>query len=96
MESTESREPRSNIRYVCSDCIKEMYPRAGTFTPDEVLASSHIKANFDKEHMWLAIVKVTDKGVRATVDNDPVQPRSPPYGAEVFVVFSKIEDIGSF
>lgn len=85
-------EPRSNIRYVCSDCSKELYPRAGTFTPDEVRASSHIKANFDGEHMWLKVVKITDQGVLATVDNQPERPGSPPYGAEVFIPFSKIED----
>ncbi len=88
------REPDSNIVYTCSDCSKEMYPRAGTFTADEVRASSHIKANFDSEHMWVKIVKVTDQGVNGTVDNDPVRPGSPPCGAEVFIVFSKIEDIG--
>jgi len=34
------REPESNLRYMCSDCRKEMYPRAGSFTSDEVKAAS--------------------------------------------------------
>lgn len=89
-------EPRSNIEYFCSDCIKEKYPRAGTFTPDEVKASSHVKANFDGEHMWLVVGKVTDQGVVGTVDNDPTRSGSPPYGTEVFIAFGKIEDIGKF
>lgn len=89
-------EPRDNIVYVCSDCIKGMYPRAGTFTPDEVRASSHIKANFDGEHMWIEVVTVTEQGVKGTVANDPERSGSPPYDAEVFIAFGKIEDIGSF
>lgn len=89
-------EPRDNIAYVCSDCIKELYPRAGTFTPDELRFANHIKANFDKEHMWIEIVNVTDEGVSGTVANEPERPKSPPYGAKVFIVFSKIEDIGRF
>jgi len=89
-------EPRSNIRYTCSECIREMYPRAGSFTPDEVRAASHVKANFDGEHMWVEVDKVTDQGVNGTVANDPERPESPPYDAEVFIVFSKIEDVGKF
>ena len=87
---------RDNIVYVCSDCIKGLYPRAGTFTPDEVRSSSHIKANFDGEHMWIEVVTVTEQGVRGTVANDPERSGSPPYDAEVFIAFGKIEDIGSF
>ena len=89
-------EPRSNIEYTCSDCSKEKYPRAGAFTLGEVRASSHVKANFEGEHMWLKVGKVTDQGVVATVANDPERPESPPYGAEVFIAFGKIEDIGKF
>ena len=91
-----SKEPRSNIGYTCSDCIKKIYPRAGSFTPDEVRAASHVKANFDGEHMWLEVGVVTDQGVNGRVANDPERPESPPYDAEVFIVFSKIEDVGKF
>jgi uncharacterized protein YegJ (DUF2314 family) len=87
------REPRNNIEYTCSDCLKKMYPRAGTFTPEEVLASTYVKANFDREHMWVEIVKVTDQGVVGTVANMPERPNSPPYGAKVFITFGNIEDI---
>ena len=90
------REPKDNLVYFCSDCSKKMYPRAGTFTPDEVRSSTHIKANFNTEHMWIKVVTVTEQGVKGTVDNDPERLGSPPYGAEVFIAFGKIEDIGSF
>lgn len=88
-----NKENPDNIVYACSDCSKAMYPRAGTFTPDEIRAATHIKANFEGEHMWITVTNVTDQGVNGTVDNEPVRPRSPKYGAKVFIVFSKIEDI---
>ena len=46
--------------------------------------------------MWLEVGKVTDQGVNGTVANEPERPESPPYDAEVFIVFSKIEDVGKF
>jgi hypothetical protein len=46
--------------------------------------------------MWLEVGVVTDQGVNARVANDPERPGSPPYDAEVFIVFSKIEDVGKF
>lgn len=91
----ESREPRSNIGYICSDCVKDKYPRAGTYTPDEIRSASHIKANFNGEHMWITVDKITDQGVNGTVDNDPERPGSPPCGAEVFIALGKIEDLYS-
>lgn len=96
----ESREPRANIGYICDDCIPERFPRAGLFPPSEVKESTHVKANFGGEHMWIEIDKVSSlghgSGVRGTVANDPERPGSPPHGTEVFIPFDKIEDLGKF
>jgi len=89
-------EPRSNIGYICSDCIPERFPRAGLFPPDEVKRATHVKVNFDGEHMWIKIDKVTKAGVSGTVANDPTRFNSPPFEAEVFIAFGKIEELGKF
>ena len=89
-------EPRENIIYTCSDCSKTMYPRAGTFTLDEISHSNHVKANFGREHMWVKVDEITHLGVKGTVANQPERPSSPPYGAEVIIEFEHIEDIANF
>ncbi len=81
------------IIITCGEHSKLMYPRAGTFTPDEVRDTEYIKANFGGEHMWIIVDSITELGVNGTVDNDPVKPESPPCGSKVFISFSKIEDI---
>ena len=91
-----SREPESNLRYMCSDCVKDRYPRAGSFTPDEVKAATYVKANFGGEHMWLDRGEVTEQGVFGTVANDPSRPGSPPFGEKVFIAFGNIEELGKF
>ncbi len=89
-------EPRSNIGYICDDCIPERFPRAGLFPPSEVKEATHVKANFGGEHMWIEIDKVTSLGVRGTVANEPTRFNSPPFEAGVFIAFGKIEELGKF
>jgi len=76
-----------------TDPSKLLYPKKGTFTKKDLVGKTHVKKNFNGEHMWVAIDSIQDIGIFGTVDNVPEWEGSPEYGQNVFVLWSEIEDV---
>jgi len=85
-------EPSSNIREICDECVGKAYPKKGKFTKSDIEKAKYVKKEFNREHMWVKIVEVTELGIRGIVNNDPEREGSPKNGTAVFVTFAEIED----
>jgi len=86
-------EPEENIITLCKECRKRLYPNAGNWKKPDMKFASHVKKNFNGEHMWVKIVSIHDDGVIGTVDNIPVTEGSPTLGTMVCVPYEEIEDV---
>jgi uncharacterized protein YegJ (DUF2314 family) len=91
-----------NIRTLCPDCSKKVYPNSGKFTAKQLSKAKLVKAMFEEEgklseHMWIKVSKVeTLEGitnVHGCLDNEPVNLEKIEMGDQVMVSASKIEDI---
>jgi len=85
-----------NILYLCKECSKEVYPRKGKFTIEEIKKAQFIKKLFnDKEHMWIKIAKIEDNEVIGTLANDPQTSNCfhLKFGDKVSARLEEIEDI---
>ncbi len=96
-----SSSGNKNIKIICKDCNKKLYPNAGQFTEEQLHKAKMVKAEFSEEgkmseHMWVLVKEVTnDNGslnVKGTLYNEPCELTNIDYGDEVLVSASKIED----
>ena len=85
--------PENNIRWLCPECVKGLYPNKGKFTIEEISRATHVKKQFGREHMWIIIDDLSSESIIGTVDNDPVLPDSPKCGERVLVKVEEVEDI---
>jgi hypothetical protein len=90
-----------HVRIVCEDCLKDLYPKAGTFRLDNTdwKNSHYIKAPIkgnggDVEHVVFQIIEVNEKGVSASIDCDTIVEGVPPRDTIMHINFEAIEDVG--
>ena len=86
-----------NIRLICATCVDKAFPLKGKFKKSDVKVGMFVKKTFrdgrEAEHMWVIVKKITAKGVKGTLDNNPISLTNVRYKDEVFVGFKDIEDV---
>jgi len=86
-------ENPDNIITTCSNCAKQLYPNKGKWAKRDMKFCTHVKKDFNNEHMWVEITRVKKDGVEGTVVNIPIFENSPTFGTKVFVKYEEIEDV---
>lgn len=87
------RESDDNILISCKDCSEKLYPNRGRWQKSDMKFATHVKKNFDGEHMWVKISCIQEDGIIGTVDNIPIKSESPILGTVVFVKYTEMEDV---
>ena len=89
-------EPSSNIIGIHKDCAKERkinfqknFDRYSIKVGDFV--KKEFKENGKSEHMWVKIVSLSEKGIKGTLDNDPLFLENIKYGDSVCLKLNEIE-----
>lgn len=86
-------ENLDNIIITCSDCVKHLYPNKGRWARKDMKFCTHVKKNFNNEHLWVKITSVKKDRVEGTVANISILESSPTFGTKVSVRYKEIEEV---